>query len=439
MKKYLILLLLFCSFTVYADIYKDEAKKITADKKRISEIGKKLSTDEKECENPSKNDLSRNVVSELKIYCEARESAKSRIPDIKNLLAEYENILKNYLDECKTVDTDEKYSKCESLDQQVAASAERLNDEKEKFNSEIDTMENAAARAKELNERSNDAGREDFKRTVTNNLNAKKELVQAMQKGLEEDNKVFKTSKTKLNQSLKNDSPDSAKIGKDFLGGLNSILLQNNNLRQICASMLKTINEAQNVCVTKLNMDKCRKEETKLENLFNDGNSKLSAYKDEKNNLVAIENDYHKAGMGNILAKTENAQKTISNYLQGLKEQNSYLNQQLGMSDKNTEIVKSRNNKKLLDTYLKLVATMKELENESAEFIKFYEEYLNKISNFNSSCVSGKSEFTTECKIEGDKIVNDINTQEPKIMKYGENLNKFNKDFADFFNKFNKN
>ena len=72
------------------------------------------------------------------------------------------------------------------------------------------------------------------------------------------------------------------------------------------------------------------------------------------------------------------------------------------MSDNNTEVVKSRNNKKLLDTYLKLVATMKELEKESAEFIKFYEEYLGKINNFNSSCVSGKSEFTAECKIEGD-------------------------------------
>ena len=109
---------------------------------------------------------------------------------------------------------------------------------------------------------------------------------------------------------------------------------------------------------------------------------------------------------------------------------------QIGMSDNNTEVVKSRNNKKLLDTYLKLVSTMKELEKESAGFIKFYEEYLNKINNFNASCVSGKSEFTAECKIEGDKIVDDINSNEPKIMKYGENFNKFNKDLGDFFKKF---
>ena len=85
----------------------------------------------------------------------------------------------------------------------------------------------------------------------------------------------------------------------------------------------------------KLNMEKCKAAETKMENLFNDGNSKLAAYKDEKNNLVAIENDYHKAGMGNILEKTENAQKTITNYLQGLKEQNAFLKQQIEFSPNN--------------------------------------------------------------------------------------------------------
>ena len=436
MKKYLILLVLFCSLTVYADIYKDEAKKIASDKKRVEEIEKKLSKDEKACNNPSDNDLSRNVVSELKIYCEAKESAKSRIPDLKNLLNEYESLLKNYLEECKTVDTDDKYSKCEALDREVATAAEKLNDEKENFNSDIDTMENAAERAKDYNARSNDEGKKDFIKAISANLNAKKELVQAMQKGLDEDKKVFDKSKASLNQSLKGASADSAKIGKEFLGKLNSVLLQNGALRQTCTSMLRTINEAKSVCVTKLNMEKCKTSETKMENLFNDGNSKLAAYKDEKTNLVAVENDYHKAGMGNILAKNENAQKTITNYLQGLREQNAYLNQQIGMSDNNTEVVKSRNNKKLLDTYLKLVSTMKELEKESAGFIKFYEEYLNKINNFNASCVSGKSEFTAECKIEGDKIVDDINSNEPKIMKYGENFNKFNKDLGDFFKKF---
>ena len=438
MKKCLILLFLFCSLSVYADIYKDEAKKIAADKKRVEEIEKKLSKDEKACDNSSQNDLSRNVVTELKLYCEAKESAKSRIPDLKNLLAEYESLLKNYIEECKTVDTDEKYSKCETLDRQVAAAAEKLNDEKENFNSDIDTMENAAERAKDYNARSSDEGKKDFIKAISANLNAKKELVTSMQKGLDEDKKVFDKSKASLNQSLKSDSPDSAKIGKDFLSGLNSILLQNNNLRQICASMLKTINEAKGVCVTKLNMEKCKAAETKMENLFNDGNSKLAAYKDEKVNLVAVENDYHKAGMGNILAKTENAQKTITNYLQGLKEQNAFLKQQIEFSPNNTEAVKQRNNKKLLDTYLKLVETMKELEKESAEFIKFYEEYLSKIGSFNAKCVEGKSEFTAECRIEGDKIVESINSNEPKIMKYGERFNKLNKDLGEFFKKFNK-
>ena len=436
MKKYLILLVLFCSFTVYADIYKEEAKKIASDKKRVEEIEKKLSKDEKACDDPSKNDLSRNVVSELKIYCEAKESAKSRIPDLKNLLAEYESLLKNYLEECKTVDTDDKYSKCEALDREVATAAEKLNDEKENFNSDIDTMENAAERAKDYNARSNDESKKEFVKEISANLNAKKELVQAMQKGLDEDKKVFDKSKASLNQSLKGASADSAKIGKEFLGKLNSVLLQNGALRQTCASMLKTINEAKSVCVTKLNMEKCKASETKMENLFNDGNSKLAAYKDEKVNLVAIENDYHKAGMGNILEKTENAQKTITNYLQGLKEQNAFLKQQIEFSPNNTDAVKQRNNKKLLDTYLKLVETMKELEKESASFIAFYEENLTKLGTFNAKCVEGKSEFSSECKIEGDKIVDEINSNESKIMKYGEKFNKLNKDLGDFFKKF---
>jgi hypothetical protein len=128
----------------------------------------------------------------------------------------------------------------------------------------------------------------------------------------------------------------------------------------------------------------------------------------------------------------------MTHYLQGLKEQNTFLKQQIEFSPNNTEAVKQRNNKKLLDTYLKLVETMKELEKESAEFIKFYEEYLSKIGSFNKTCVEGKSEFTAECRIEGDKIVESINSNEPKIMKYGERFNKLNKDLGEFFKKFNK-
>ena len=83
----------------------------------------------------------------------------------------------------------------------------------------------------------------------------------------------------------------------------------------------KTIEEARNVCVSKTDMEKCRTSETKMENLFNDGNSKLAVYKDEKSNVIAMENDYHKAGMGDSLEKMENAKKTMSADLQNLKSQ----------------------------------------------------------------------------------------------------------------------
>ena len=436
MKNLLIFLVLFCSFSlVFADIYKDELKKTDSDKKRVAEIEKKLAADVKECGETSQN-LSRNVAAELKIYCEARESLKSRIPEMKRLLAEYESIFKEYSGQCKKIDSDEKYDKCAEMDQKVSAAAEALNDEKENFNNDIDKLENAASRAKELNERNTDAGKEDFRRTLSNNLQAKKEIVAAMKKGLEIDKTAFQDSKKQLNQALKSSSGESSNKGKIFLEGLNKILLQAGTLLQLCNSMMKTINDATAVCVAKTDLEKCRIYETKLENLFKDGNEKLSVYKNEKDDLVKMENEYHKAGMGDILAKTENAQKTITAYLQNLKSQNDYLKQQIEMSKNNTEVVKSRNNKKLLDTYLGYVATMKELEGESASFIVFYEEKTNKINNFLTSCVKGKSEFTPECKIEGDKIVEEINTAESKVIKYGEKFNKLNKDLADFYKKF---
>ena len=430
-------MILFCSFSViFADIYKDELKKTDNDKKRVAQIEKKLSTDEKDCENPSDKNLDRNVVTELKIYCDARESLKSQIPEIKRLLSEYEKIFKEYSEQCKKIDDDEKYGKCADMDQKVSESAGKLNDEKERFNSNIDKLENAAARAKELNERNNDANKEDFKRTVSNNLNAKKELVTGMKKGLENDKSAFQNSKNQLNQVLKNSSGESAAKGKIFMEGLNRILLQNGALLTLCSSMLKTINEADNVCVAKTDMEKCRDSETKMENLFNDGNEKLALYKDEKNDVLKMESDYHKAGMGDILAKMENAKKTISADLQNLKSQNEYLKQQIEASTNNMDVVKSRNNKKLTDTYTGYVATMKDLEKESGEFIKIYEENLGKIGSFTNSCVSGKSEFTPECRIEGDKIVGSVNETEPKVMKYGEKFNKLNKDLADFYKKF---
>ena len=125
---------------------------------------------------------------------------------------------------CKTVNDDETYSKCENLDRQTANAAENLNNEKENFNSDIDTMENAAAKAKELNERNNDANRQDFIRTVSNNLQAKKELVTAMKKGLAEDKKTFQNSKKQLTNSLKSSSGETSAKGSAFLEKLNGTL-----------------------------------------------------------------------------------------------------------------------------------------------------------------------------------------------------------------------
>ena len=436
MKNFLVLsLIFFCFSTIYCDIYQEESKKIEKDQKKIAEFEKKLATDDKGCENPSEN-MERNVANEVKIYCEARRSAKSRIPTLKKLLKEYEETLKNYLGKCSSVTNEESFTLCEDLNGKISLSSELLNDEKEKFYNEIDTLENAAARAAELNKINNEAYKEDFVRTISNNLNAKSELVNNMQKGLEKDKNLFQKSKANLNKSLAGNSEETKANGGRFLSGINNILLQNGNLLQICTSMLKTIKTAKELCIAKLNMEKCRETEIKLENLFADGNTKLVLYKKDKNDLISLEDEYYKSKMNEISVKMENAQKTIAQYLQNLKEQNSYLKQQIETSDKNLEVVKSRNNKKMTETYQKHIETMKELETESRNFIQFYEENTNKINNFTVSCVQGKSTFTVECKIEGDKIVSEINSSEKNIQKYGDKFNKLNKDLGDFYKKF---
>ena len=97
MRKFLVVSVLICCFPdLFADIYKDELKKTETDKKQVAQIEKKLATEEKDCENPSGKNLDKSVVTELEIYCGARESLKSRIPEIKRLLAEYESVFKEY-------------------------------------------------------------------------------------------------------------------------------------------------------------------------------------------------------------------------------------------------------------------------------------------------------------------------------------------------------
>ena len=135
MRKFLIFSVLICFFTIlFADIYKDELKKTEKDKKMVAIIEKRLATDEKDCENPSGKNLDKSVAAELEIYCGARESLKSRIPEIKRLLAEYESVFREYSETCRKIDDDEKYEKCADLDRKMSASAEALNNEKKNFN-----------------------------------------------------------------------------------------------------------------------------------------------------------------------------------------------------------------------------------------------------------------------------------------------------------------
>ncbi len=148
------------------------------------------------------------------------------------------------------------------------------------------------------------------------------------------------------------------------------------------------------------------------------------------------EDDFHRDLLKDIAAKTENAKQTMLSYIKSLEEQNGHLKQRLGTSDNDIEVVKSRNNRQLLKTYTGLVDTMKKLEKESSEFIVFFKDANQRIDAFNSKCTQNKSELSSECRIEGDKIVSEVNQMMEKVSKYANDFNKLNNDLNDFAKKF---
>jgi len=420
------------SFLLFADDYSKEIKRLAQDKKKIAEIEKRLSADEKDCIKKPQN-LALEVLKELQIYCDTRESLRNRLPHMKELLADYEERLTDFNKECgKSGDA----ALCENSEIALLKSADELNSERENFDRDLELLDSSAKKAKRINEEQNEIARREFDQNIGDNLRAKKGLISAIQDSLKRDDKLFKLSKSQT-ISARNTSNYAKNSADALILNLERLLKMNAELSAFTQTMQKKVSQAEDLCIKKHDAAKCQAIEKEMESLFATANEKLDQYKSEKSKSGPLEDDFHRDLLKDIAAKTENAKQTMLSYIKSLEEQNGHLKQRLGTSDNDIEVVKSRNNRQLLKTYTGLVDTMKKLEKESSEFIVFFKDANQRIDAFNSKCTQNRSELSSECRIEGDKIVSEVNQTMEKVSKYANDFNQLNKDLNDFAKKFN--
>lgn len=421
-------------FSVFANSLKEETARITADRKMIAELEKGLSKDERGCEKPS-GDLDKSVLIELQIYCNARNSAKRRLAPLKDHISAYETTVTNYYTNCKIVDTDELLVLCKNLDDKVVKAAELVNDEKELLRKDLDEMENSAKKAANINKEKSDWSKKEHDQEINDSLRVKKELVITMQKGLIDDSVILEKSKIKLTNAMKNSSKDLYERTADLLKGVTSLISVNRNLRETCQLMTRNIDITNSACTIKYSEKACSEAENKLTQVFDEGNAKLKAYTDEKERLRALEMELHRLSIAEIAVTMENANRQISFYTGNLQLQNDQLKQRIELSVNDLEVLKGMDGKGFVETYLGYVETMKSLEKESAGFIEFLGLSTVRINEFIKNCTQNKSEYSTECRIEGDNIVKDVDSVMKKISQYGAKFSRLNSDLAAFAKK----
>ena len=429
-----VLILSGLCFSIYASSLKEENAKITADRKMITNLEKALSKDERGCEKPSEG-LDKSVMIELQIYCNARNSAKRRLTPLKEHISSYESAVKNYYTNCKIVDTDELLILCESLDDKVVKAAQIVNDEKENLRKNLDDMENSAKKAKDKLNEKNEWAQKERDQQINDALRVKKDLVKSMQKELIDDSVLLEKSKLKLVQALKSTSKELAEKYEVLLKGVNSLIAVNKNLRDISQSMTRNIDLANSACTIRHSEKACADAEKKLTQIFDEGNAKLKAYTDEKERLRLFEQEIHKLSLSEIAVKMENANRQISFYIGNLQLQNGQLKQRIELSGSDIEVLKGMGGKGFLETYMGYVETMKSLEKESAGFIEFLGLSTVRINEFIKNCTQNKTEYSTECRIEGDNIVKDIDSVVSRISQYGAKFSRLNSDLAAFAKK----
>lgn len=421
-------------FSIFASSLKEENAKITADRKMITDLEKKLSKDERGCEQPPEG-LDKSVMIELQIYCNARNSAKGRLAPLKDHISAYETAVTNYYTNCKTVNTEELLILCRSLDDKVVEAAEMVNNEKEGLKKDLDEMENSAKKATDKNKEKTDWAKKEHDQQINDTLRTKKDLVTTMQKGLIDDSVLLEKSKLKLTQALKKGSTNLQDKTSVLLKGVTALVSVNKNLRDTCYSMKRNIDNTNNCCTIKYSEKKCKDAEKNLEQIFEEGNRKLAAYTTEKERLKGLEQELHKLSLSEITVTMENAARQITFYIGNLQLQNDQLKQRIEMSSNDIEVLKNMQGKSYLQTYLGYVEMMKALEKESAGFIEFLSISTTRISEFIKNCTQNQNEYTTECRIEGDNVVKDVDSAVSKISQYGAKFDRLNSNLAAFAKK----
>ena len=348
-----------------SDPLQKERTMIKKDKKFISQLEKELSTDEKGCDNPSK-DLDFSVFMELKIYCNSRVAIRNRLPEIKSLIVDYENYLNNYWKNCKIATTKTKIDLCSSMNMKLKNRAEKINVEREQLENDMLVMKTAGEQAKKLYERKSLQQERQEKKLIRDTLQIKKETVKLMRGTINDDGLIFKRSLAQINMMHHQDNPKLKDAIQSMKKILKFLIKSNSELVHTSISLSRKIDDTYNQCTIKHSEVGCTNSEKKMVAAFKTANSKFNTYSHNRNEAAKLEIQLHKIAINTVKMRMQDAKNKIENYIKNLEEQNSILNRQIEISKTDMETIKNSGNKQNIAIYTVIVRNMKKLEKQSA-------------------------------------------------------------------------
>jgi len=434
MKKLTFLLILFCTVALFSDPLRKERKMIKDDRLLITQLKKELSTDEKGCDNPSK-DLDFSVFMELKIYCNSRVAIKNRIPELNSRIVDYENYLNNYWKNCKIAVTGPKIELCKSMNSKLQKKALKINVEKEQLQNDLATMKTAGEQAKKLYERKTREQEKEEEQNIRETLKIKKETVKLMRSTIKDDGLIFKRSLAQINRMHHQNNPKLKKAIKSMKKILKFLIKCNSELIDLSHSLSRKIDNTNNLCTIKHSEKGCSKAEKKLKATFKRANSKFSTYSYNKNEAAKLELQLHKIAINTVDRRMHEALNKINSYIGSLENQNSNLKKRVEMSSTDMETIKNTGNKQFIAIYKALVKKMKKLEKNSGEYLRTFNTAGTDIENYMTECTEGSLNFSSDCGKKGNRIIADVEKTVKKVISYAKQFNRLNKDLANFAKK----
>ena len=434
MKKLTFLFFLFCTLTIFSDPMGKERKMIKDDRLFITQLEKELAVDEKGCDNPSK-DMDFSVFMELKIYCNSRASIKNHLPEIKNLIVNYESYLNNYWKNCKVAVTGTKIELCKSMNSKLQSRAKKINVEKDQLQNNLLTMRTAGEQAKKLYERKNREQEKKEEQNIRETLKIKKETVKLMRSTIKDDGLIFKRSLAQINRMQHQNNPKLKNAITSMLKILKFLINCNSELIDISHSLSRKIDNTNSLCTIKHSEKGCSKAEKKMISAFKTANSKFEIYSGNKNEVVKLELQLHKIAINTVDQRMREALEKISSYISSLEAENTGLKQRIETSKTDMETVKNTGNKQYIAIYKSIVNKMISLEKQSAGYITTFRSDSNQINSYISDCTENNLNFSSDCGKKGNKLIVDIEKTVKKVMTYAKQFNRLNRDLADFAKK----